>query len=93
MSNQTIVVIILVYLGINILAYFIQEFFIFKPEKLSEDFEFKYEFPFEELNFTISEKEKINGLRFFTEEKENHGVVVYFHGNNLLVYKYVYVYI
>ena len=57
MSNQTIVIIILVYLGINILAYFIQEFFIFKPEKLSEDFEFKYEFPFEELNFMISEKE------------------------------------
>ena len=81
MSNQTIVVIILVYLGINILAYFIQEFFIFKPEKLSEDFEFKYEFPFEELNFAISEKEKINGLRFFTEEKEKRGVVIYFHGN------------
>jgi uncharacterized protein len=81
MSNQTIIIIILVYLGINVLVYFIQEFFIFKPEKLSEDFEFKYEFPFEELNFTISEKEKINGLRFFTEEKQKRGVVIYFHGN------------
>jgi uncharacterized protein len=70
-----------VYLLLNILVYFFQERFIFKPEKLSENFEFKYEFPFEELNFKISEIENINGLRFFTEEKTKRGIVIYFHGN------------
>jgi uncharacterized protein len=81
MSTQTIVLIILGYLALNVLVYFVQDFFIFKPEKLSENFEFKYEFPFEELNFKISESENINGLRFFTEEAIKRGLVIYFHGN------------
>ena len=69
------------YLVLCVIAYYIQEFFIFKPEKLHDDFEFKYDYPFEEVNFTISDKEKINGLRFFTEENEKRGLVLYFHGN------------
>ncbi|WP_341226414.1 alpha/beta hydrolase [uncultured Arcticibacterium sp.] len=69
------------YVVLSTLAYFIQDFFIFKPEKLSADFEFKYDYPFEELNFTVSDKVTINGLRFFSEEKEKNGLVIYFHGN------------
>ncbi len=81
MNVTTILWILGAYVILSILAYYIQEFFIFKPEKLHEDFKFEYSYPFEELNFTISDKEKINGLRFFSEEKEKHGIVIYFHGN------------
>lgn len=81
MSAQTIAWILGIYVLLCILAYWIQERFIFKPEKLSQDFVFKYEAPFEELYFKINEKAQINGLRFFTEEKEKRGLVMYFHGN------------
>jgi hypothetical protein len=33
--------------------YFFQEKFIFKPEKLSQDFEFRYSAPFKELFFDV----------------------------------------
>lgn len=69
------------YVALSIIAYYIQEWLIFKPEKLSDDFEFNYDYPFEELSFPITDGAKISGLRFFTEEKDKRGLVVYFHGN------------
>lgn len=80
--NLTILLYIAIgYVVLSVIAYYIQEWMIFKPEKLSDDFEFKYDYPFEELSFTLSENEKISGLRFFTENDKKLGVVIYFHGN------------
>lgn len=73
--------ILMAYLALSTLAYFVQEWFIFKPEKLSEDFEFKYTYPFKELSFSLTENAKISGLLFYSEEKEKRGLVLYFHGN------------
>jgi hypothetical protein len=74
-----IISIISIYLGISLLAYFIQEYFIFKPEKLAQDFEYKYDVPFEELFFDVEEGVRINGLHF--KLKNPSGLVIYFHGN------------
>lgn len=52
---------------------------MFHPEKLPEDFEYKYEEPFEELFFDVEDNVRINGLRFTV--KESKGIVLYFHGN------------
>jgi hypothetical protein len=41
------------YVVLALLVYFIQEKFIFKPEKLPADFEYKYDAPFKEINFDI----------------------------------------
>ncbi len=35
--------IVVIYLVINILVYFLQDFLMFKPEKLAKDFQFYYE--------------------------------------------------
>lgn len=74
-----ITIIVLAYIGISLLAYFIQEYFIFKPEKLAQDFEYKYDVPFEELFFDVEEGVRINGLHFKLNNPK--GVVIYFHGN------------
>lgn len=63
-----------------IVAYFIQEKFIFKPEKLPGDFEYKYDSPFREINFDIEPGVNINGLHFFVKDPK--GLVLYFHGNS-----------
>jgi uncharacterized protein len=62
-----------------VLAYFIQEKFIFKPEKLHKDFEYKYDAPFKELNFDVAPGVRINGLHFYVEKPK--GLILYFHGN------------
>lgn len=64
---------------LSLLAYFIQERLIFKPEVLDQGFEFKYDVPFRELNFDIEPGVRINGLHFFRSHPK--GLILYFHGN------------
>lgn len=72
---------ILIGYGIILLVmYLVQERFIFKPEKLSQDFTFKYDVPFRELFFDIEPGVRINGLHFHRPNPS--GLVLYFHGNS-----------
>ncbi|MEP6676692.1 MAG: alpha/beta fold hydrolase [Ferruginibacter sp.] len=65
---------------LSIIVYFIQERFIFKPEKLKQDFIYKYNVPFEELFFDVEPGVRINGLHFKVTQPL--GLVLYFHGNS-----------
>ncbi|MFL5742618.1 MAG: alpha/beta hydrolase [Flavisolibacter sp.] len=65
---------------LSLAVYLLQDKFIFKPEKLHPDFQFKYDIPFRELNFEVEEGVRINGLHFFRPQP--HGLVLYFHGNS-----------
>lgn len=74
-------IILLIYTIISVLLYYLQESFIFKPEKLSTDFQFSYENQeFEEYNFDLPDGAMINGLRF--KAKNPKGVVLYLKGNS-----------
>lgn len=64
---------------LSLLAYFFQEKLIFKPEKLKQDFAFKYDLPFREYFFDIEPGVRINGLHFFRDTPK--GLILYFHGN------------
>ena len=65
---------------LSVIIYFLQEKFIFKPEKLKQDFEYKYDAPFRELFFDVEKGVRINGLHFHV--KQPHGLILYFHGNS-----------
>ena len=77
--NPTLLYIIIGYFVLLALVYFIQERFIFKPEKLQQDFEYVYDIPFKELFFDVEPGVRINGLHF--NVKNPLGLVLYFHGN------------
>ncbi len=77
--SPTIIYIIAGYALLIIIVYVIQEKLIFKPEKLKQDFLYRYDAPFKELFFDVAEGVRINGLHFYL--KEPHGLVLYFHGN------------
>jgi pimeloyl-ACP methyl ester carboxylesterase len=62
-----------------IAVYFLQDLFIFNPEKLRADFQFKYDVPFRELNFYLKDGVRINGLHFYRNQPK--GLILYFHGN------------
>ena len=77
----TIVIIcVSVYIVINIAMYYMQERFLFKPEKLSEDFEFDYDQKFTEHNLDMGDGVNINGVHFSIERPR--GVVFYLKGNS-----------
>ena len=78
--SATIIYIIIGYLLLLLAVYLVQEKFIFKPEKLKQNFEYKYDAPFKELFFDVTEGVRINGLHFFVEKPL--GLVLYFHGNS-----------
>lgn len=65
---------------LSLAAYFLQDKFIFKPEKLRQDFQFKYDIPFKEINFDVAPGVRINGLHFYRESPK--GIILYFHGNS-----------
>ena len=79
--TQIIIATIILYVLICLIAYKVQEYFIFKPEKLSADFEFKYDNHFEELFFDMPDGARINGLLFYDVGETTRGLVIYFHGN------------
>jgi len=72
--------IVIGYIVVATVIYLIQEKIIFKPEKLRQDFEYKYDSPFEELFFDIEPGVRINGLHFFVPKPK--GLILYFHGNS-----------
>jgi len=66
-------------LVLSVAVYFLQEKFIFRPEKLPSDFTYEYEAPFRELFFDVAPGVRINGLHFYRPKPA--GLVLYFHGN------------
>ena len=69
------------YLLISVLLYFLQDYFLFKPEKLPKDFEFFYNNQeIDEHNFETRDGATINGLRFKSQNPK--GVVFYLKGNS-----------
>ncbi len=69
----------ILYLGLGLLIYLLQERLIFLPEKLPLDYSFEFDAPFEEHFIEMEDGAKINALHF--TRKESRGLIVYFHGN------------
>ncbi|RKN81025.1 alpha/beta hydrolase [Ulvibacterium marinum] len=70
-----------IYLIISVLLYFLQDYLMFKPEKLPKDFQFHYENQeTEEYNIETRDGAIINGLRF--KAKNPKGLVFYLKGNS-----------
>ncbi len=63
------------------MLYFLQDYLMFKPEKLEKDFQFHYENQeIEEYNVETRDGATINGLRF--KVKDPKGIVFYLKGNS-----------
>lgn len=78
--NPVLIYILGGYLLLLAIVYLVQERFIFKPEKLKQDFVYKYDAPFKELFFDIEPGVRINGLHFTVDKPL--GLILYFHGNS-----------
>jgi pimeloyl-ACP methyl ester carboxylesterase len=76
---NTTKVLLLLYLMVCIGLYFFQESLIFFPRQLSEDFNFYFEAPFEEVRIPVKEADSLSALWF--QQESSKGLVFYLHGN------------
>lgn len=70
----------MVFVIINVFAYYNQEYITFFPQKLSEDYQFNFNRDFEEKYITTSSGDRIHALRFKAKGPRK-GVVFHSHGN------------
>ncbi|KZS42581.1 hydrolase [Aquimarina aggregata] len=76
-----VVIFLVAYLIASIILYYLQEYFIFKPEKLDKDFQFHYNNQtVKEYNLETRDGAIINGLHFKVNNPK--GVVLYLKGNS-----------
>jgi len=76
-----VLIVLVAYVVISIALYYLQDYLLFKPEKLPEDFQFHYENQkTQEYNLETRDGATLHGLRF--RVKEPKGVVLYLKGNS-----------
>jgi hypothetical protein len=79
---HVLIIIAITYVVISVALYYLQDYMLFKPEKLSQDFQFYYENQeTKEYNLETRDGAIINGLRFIPKG-ESQGVVLYLKGNS-----------
>ena len=79
---HTLIIVLVVYIVISIALYYLQDYMLFKPEKLPKDFQFNYENQnFEEHNLETRDGAVINGI-LFKPKGESKGIVLYLKGNS-----------
>ena len=77
-----LLVILAAYLVVSIVLYYVQDYFLFKPEKLPKDFQFYYDNQeTEEHNLETRDGATINGV-LFKPKSESKGIVLYLKGNS-----------
>ncbi|GJM35739.1 MAG: alpha/beta hydrolase [Saprospiraceae bacterium] len=75
-----LIVLLGILITINLLFYFFQHFFFFRPEILHKDFTYKYAFEFEEKTFEMEDGGVINSIYF--QVPNSRGVIYYLKGNS-----------
>ncbi|GAB2827771.1 alpha/beta fold hydrolase [Ferruginibacter profundus] len=68
--------------------FFLQEFILFKPEKLAAGHLFHFSVPFSEIKIPFNETDTMSMVKFFPADSVRKGVVVYFHGNKQNIERY-----
>ncbi|OUR92695.1 alpha/beta hydrolase [Flavobacteriales bacterium 34_180_T64] len=79
---SVVLTIFVVYVAISVALYYLQDYMLFKPEKLPKDFQFNYENQdTKEYNLETRDGAIINGLLFIPKGKSK-GIVLYLKGNS-----------
>jgi uncharacterized protein len=74
-------VFVLIYCGIGIALYYLQDTILLHPKKLASSYSFSFDQPFEEINIPFNKTDTVNMIKFFPADSLRRGVVIYFHGN------------
>jgi len=73
--------IIIIYCAIGIALYYLQDFFLFHPEKLDSNYIFQLNERYVELKIPVNKQDTISLVKFLPENSVRKGIVLYYHGN------------
>jgi alpha-beta hydrolase superfamily lysophospholipase len=79
---------ILVYCGVGIILYYLQEKILFHPEQLDSNYVFSFDQRFEEIKIPFNSTDTVSMIKFYPAGSIRKGVVLYFHGNKKNVEHY-----
>jgi pimeloyl-ACP methyl ester carboxylesterase len=80
--KRTIKLLIIVYCGLGIALWYLQDSIFLQPEKLKAGYTYKFQQKFEELNIPINENETLHAVKFLPADTgSSKGLILYFHGN------------
>lgn len=71
---------VLLYVGVCIYFYSIQNSILFRPWPLEQGHEYSYQFDFEERWFEVTDNARVHGIHAKTPDSSK-GLVIYYHGN------------
>lgn len=81
-------IILLIYVLIGIGLYFLQNVFLFHPQKLPADYRYQFDIPFRELNIPVTKEKNLSVVQFIVPDSIRKGIVIYFHGNRKNINRY-----
>jgi len=73
--------VVIVYCGIGIILYSLQEKILLHPKALDQNHVFDFKQNFEEINIPFNKTDTVNMIKFAATGSVKKGVVLYFHGN------------
>ncbi len=76
------------YVFIGIALFFLQDYFLFHPVKLSRNYRYKFNTAFEETDIPFNNTDTISIVKFLPADTVRKGVVIYFHGNKGNISRY-----
>lgn len=79
---------VLSYVIIGIGLFIFQEKFIFHPEKLPADYQYKFDIPFRQIDLAVSADKNLSIVQFTVPDSVRKGIVLYFHGNRKNINRY-----
>ena len=79
---------VLSYVIIGIGLFIFQEKFIFHPEKLPADYQYKFDTPFRQIDLPVSDNKNLSIVQFTVPDSLRTGIVLYFHGNRKNINRY-----
>lgn len=82
------IIVLAIYILCGVILYFLQEKFLFHPEKLPDDHEFNFTVPFKEINLEVNDEKNLSIVQFTVPDSLCKGVVLYFHGNRKNIERY-----
>lgn len=77
---RTVKITLFIYCAAGIALYYLQDKFLFHPEKVDPGTPYHFNVPFEELRIPFNEEDTMSFVKFFPSGQSK-GIVLYFHGN------------
>ncbi|MEP6700650.1 MAG: alpha/beta fold hydrolase [Bacteroidota bacterium] len=79
---------ILIYIAIGVALYFLQDKFLFHPEKLPADYKYQFDIPFQQIDLPVTGEKNLSIVQFTVPDSVRKGFVLYFHGNRQNINRY-----